>query len=116
MQALSFVIRWSLRWHLPACLPACLPCISLSTSCLVILCCLQSDPAWAFFMCFEHERIHIETSSVLMRELPVSLLRRPPQWPAYHPSVADVERLPPANDLLAGGWVCCGWRRWWADN
>ncbi|KAI3434706.1 hypothetical protein D9Q98_002767 [Chlorella vulgaris] len=60
-----------------------------------------SDPAWAFFMCFEHERIHIETSSVLMRELPVSLLRRPPQWPAYHPSVADVERLPPANDLVA---------------
>lgn len=29
-----------------------------------------SSPAWAFFMCFEHERIHIETSSVLMRELP----------------------------------------------
>ena len=50
-------------------------------------------------MCFEHERIHIETSSVLMRELPVSLLRRPPQWPAYHPSVADAERVPPANDM-----------------
>lgn len=26
-------------------------------------------PAWAVFMCFEHERIHIETSSVLIREV-----------------------------------------------
>ncbi|KAL4441833.1 hypothetical protein ABPG77_003749 [Micractinium sp. CCAP 211/92] len=56
--------------------------------------------AWAFFMCFEHERIHIETSSVLMRELPLGLLRRPPQWPAYHPSVGDSARAPPANDLI----------------
>ena len=30
---------------------------------------LQSSQAWAFFMCFEHERIHIETSSVLIREV-----------------------------------------------
>jgi hypothetical protein len=26
--------------------------------------------SWAVFMGFEHERIHIETSSVLMREVP----------------------------------------------
>lgn len=31
------------------------------------------------------------------------LLRRPPQWPAYHASVADAARAPPANELLAGG-------------
>lgn len=30
-------------------------------------------------MCLEHDRIHLETSSVLIRELPLSLLRRPPQ-------------------------------------
>lgn len=46
----------------------------------------QESPAWALFMGFEHERIHLETSSVLMRELPLRLLRRPRQWPAYHPS------------------------------
>ncbi|EFN57275.1 hypothetical protein CHLNCDRAFT_143847 [Chlorella variabilis] len=60
-----------------------------------------SSPAWAFFMCFEHERIHIETSSVLMRELPAHLLRRPPQWPAYHASVGDAARPPPPNELIA---------------
>ena len=59
-------------------------------------------------MCFEHERIHIETSSVLMRELPAHLLRRPPQWPAYHASVGDAARPPPPNELIAGGW---GWGR-----
>lgn len=37
-------------------------------------------PLWALFMGFEHERIHLETSSVLMRELPISLLRRPEGW------------------------------------
>lgn len=59
-----------------------------------------SSPTWAFFMCFEHERIHIETSSVLMRELPAALLRRPPQWPAYHASVGEALRAPLANDLV----------------
>lgn len=37
------------------------------------------DPAWALFMAFEHERIHVETSSVLIRELPLQFLREP-QW------------------------------------
>jgi len=46
----------------------------------------QTDDAYAVFMAFEHERIHLETSSVLMRELPVSLLRRPERWPSTHPS------------------------------
>jgi 5-histidylcysteine sulfoxide synthase len=42
----------------------------------------DKDPLWALFMSFEHERIHLETSSVLIRELPLSLVRRPPQFPA----------------------------------
>ena len=46
-----------------------------------------SDPLWALFMGFEHERIHIETSSVLMREFPTSLLQRPLQWPVYHSAI-----------------------------
>jgi len=46
----------------------------------------QDHPLWALFMGFEHERIHIETSSVLMRELPVHLLGTPAQWPALAPT------------------------------
>lgn len=39
-------------------------------------------PLWALFMAMEHERIHLETSSVLIRELPMDLIQRPPEWPA----------------------------------
>ncbi len=41
----------------------------------------QASPAWALAMCFEHERIHLETSSVLMRELPPEHLKTPENWP-----------------------------------
>jgi hypothetical protein len=44
-----------------------------------------SNPLWAFFMAFEHERIHLETSSVLIRELPIEFVRKPAQWPDYFP-------------------------------
>jgi hypothetical protein len=43
------------------------------------------SPFWSVLMGFEHERIHLETSSVLFRELPHTLLRKPEQWPHYHP-------------------------------
>jgi 5-histidylcysteine sulfoxide synthase/putative 4-mercaptohistidine N1-methyltranferase len=43
-------------------------------------------PAWALYMGFEHERIHLETSSVLMRELPLAMLRTPEYWPAPAPA------------------------------
>ncbi|TYC61190.1 5-histidylcysteine sulfoxide synthase [Zoogloea oleivorans] len=46
----------------------------------------QSHPLWALFMGFDHERIHLETSSVLIRELPLELVGRPAAWPALHPS------------------------------
>jgi 5-histidylcysteine sulfoxide synthase/putative 4-mercaptohistidine N1-methyltranferase len=36
---------------------------------------------WALVMSFEHERIHLETSSVLMRELPIQFLQPPAGWP-----------------------------------
>ena len=41
----------------------------------------MDSPAWAMAMCFEHERIHLETSSVLMRELPPQYLKTPENWP-----------------------------------
>ncbi|MBZ0189909.1 MAG: 5-histidylcysteine sulfoxide synthase, partial [Candidatus Obscuribacterales bacterium] len=43
-------------------------------------------PLWALFLGFEHERIHIETSSVLMRELPLHLVQRSGFLPPPHPS------------------------------
>jgi 5-histidylcysteine sulfoxide synthase/putative 4-mercaptohistidine N1-methyltranferase len=45
----------------------------------------MDHPLWALFMGFEHERIHLETSSVLIRELPVNLVSRPEQWPGLAP-------------------------------
>jgi 5-histidylcysteine sulfoxide synthase/putative 4-mercaptohistidine N1-methyltranferase len=35
---------------------------------------------------FEHERIHLETSSVLFRETPYHLVQAPVNWPPTHPS------------------------------
>lgn len=40
----------------------------------------QDDPLWIVMMGIEHERIHLETSSVLMRELPVEMLKPHPMW------------------------------------
>lgn len=39
------------------------------------------DPFWTILMGIEHERIHLETSSVLMRQLPLELVRPRPEWP-----------------------------------
>jgi 5-histidylcysteine sulfoxide synthase/putative 4-mercaptohistidine N1-methyltranferase len=41
----------------------------------------MDSPGWALVMCFEHERIHLETSSVLMRELPPEHVKTPASWP-----------------------------------
>ena len=43
----------------------------------------MDSPGWAMAMAFEHERIHLETSSVLMRELPPQYLTPPAGWPAH---------------------------------
>ena len=42
---------------------------------------LGDNPLWSIFMGMEHERIHLETSSVLIREMPLKYLCRPQQWP-----------------------------------
>ncbi|MBS2009294.1 MAG: 5-histidylcysteine sulfoxide synthase [Cyanobacteria bacterium SZAS TMP-1] len=62
----------------------------------------QQHPLWALFMGFEHERIHIETSSVLIRELPVHLVAQPDQWPDLPPledASSGAERRMPGGDL-----------------
>jgi 5-histidylcysteine sulfoxide synthase/putative 4-mercaptohistidine N1-methyltranferase len=41
----------------------------------------MDKPMWGLVMGFEHERIHLETSSVLIRELPIEFVRIPAAWP-----------------------------------
>ena len=44
----------------------------------------MDSKAWALVMAFEHERIHLETSSVLIRELPLEYVQPPEAWPEFH--------------------------------
>ena len=69
-----------------------------------------TDPAWAILMGCEHERIHLETSSVLIRQTALEYLK-PPGDPVH----AFWKRCPetgqaPANELLPvpGGRVTTG--------
>lgn len=57
----------------------------------------QDSPLWSLVMGFEHERIHLETSSVLINELPIDFVQRPEHFPKYHPSLPtrDQEVLQP---------------------
>lgn len=41
----------------------------------------QNDPFWAIWMGIEHERIHIETSSVLHRQMPLEFIRPHKDFP-----------------------------------
>lgn len=71
----------------------------------------KSNPLWALAMAFEHERIHLETSSVLISEMPVHLTRFPEDLPAYHSTVikshAEIVRKPvagvhyPAQEMIS---------------
>ena len=66
------------------------------------------NPLWALMMAIEHDRIHFETTSVLIRQLPVHNLRRPPNW-IYAPTDASE----PENSLLPvpGGIIMLGKQR-----
>ncbi|XP_059153171.1 hercynine oxygenase-like [Physella acuta] len=48
----------------------------------------MDSPWWALMMGMEHERIHLETSSVLIRQLPIELVVRPEGW-RYGPVKSD---------------------------
>jgi len=63
------------------------------------------SPWWAILMGIEHERIHLETSSVLIRQLPLSAVVRHPLWTAREPGGEA-----PENELLPvpGGRVVLG--------
>ena len=59
----------------------------------------MDSPAWALAMCFEHERIHLETSSVLMRELPPEHLKTPDNWPKLLLSTRKAPNANPKPDV-----------------
>ncbi len=66
------------------------------------------DPFWIILMGIEHERIHLETSSVLIRQMDLKHVRSHQDWPHY-PDDHDA----PDNHLLpvAGGTVVQGRER-----
>ncbi len=63
------------------------------------------SPWWAIMMGIEHERIHLETSSVLIRQLPLDQVVQLPFW-----EICTESGEPPANELAAvpGGIVRLG--------
>ena len=65
-----------------------------------------NDPMWIIMMGIEHERIHLETSSVLIRELPLQCVKAHPLWG----NICRDTGVAPANGLLpvAGGSVTIG--------
>ncbi|WP_256737239.1 5-histidylcysteine sulfoxide synthase [Pantoea dispersa] len=67
------------------------------------------SPAWVILMGIEHERIHLETSSVLIRQLPLEWVKPQPHWPAC-PLARHDRASVPANTLVAmpGGRVTQG--------
>jgi 5-histidylcysteine sulfoxide synthase/putative 4-mercaptohistidine N1-methyltranferase len=69
------------------------------------------SPAWVILMGIEHERIHLETSSVLIRQLPLNWVRSQPYWPACQRARHRLSEVPD-NSLLpvAGGQITLGKR------
>ncbi|GET37130.1 5-histidylcysteine sulfoxide synthase [Microseira wollei] len=57
-------------------------------------------PLWALMMGIEHQRIHVETSSMLFRQLPVERVKRPSNW-----KYAPFNGYTPQNEMVevAGG-------------
>lgn len=58
---------------------------------------LLDSPLWALWMGFEHEKIHFETSSVLIRELPIELVETPKYWAPLHPSAPKTDKFHPQS-------------------
>jgi len=56
---------------------------------------LADSPWWSVWMGMEHEKIHLETSSVLIRELPVELVSRPKYFAPIHPDLFKDPSLKP---------------------
>lgn len=57
----------------------------------------QDSPLWIVMMGIEHERIHLETSSVLIRELPIEMVQPHPMWG----DICRKSAAAPQNELIA---------------
>ena len=55
----------------------------------------KESPMWVIMMGIEHERIHLETSSVLLRQTPLSYLQPLSGWP-----ISTQHRYAPENELI----------------
>jgi 5-histidylcysteine sulfoxide synthase/putative 4-mercaptohistidine N1-methyltranferase len=66
----------------------------------------QDDPMWIILMGIEHERIHLETTAVLLRELPLEMVKPHPFWS----NICQQTGPAPTNELLpvAGGRIVLG--------
>ncbi|WP_051311551.1 5-histidylcysteine sulfoxide synthase [Zooshikella ganghwensis] len=64
------------------------------------------SPMWIILMGIEHERIHLETTSVLIRELPIQCITPHPIWS----NICLTSNSPPSNELLPviGGAITLG--------
>jgi 5-histidylcysteine sulfoxide synthase/putative 4-mercaptohistidine N1-methyltranferase len=65
----------------------------------------QESPWWVILMGIEHENIHIETSSVLIRQLPINEVKPSDRWPlCYDTGNAPANQLVevPAQSVHAG--------------
>ncbi|MGL4907290.1 MAG: 5-histidylcysteine sulfoxide synthase [Plesiomonas sp.] len=60
----------------------------------------DNSPAWVILMGIEHERIHLETSSVLIRQLPLSWVKPNSLWPICPIAEHQRENVPD-NRLIA---------------
>ncbi|PHR62851.1 MAG: 5-histidylcysteine sulfoxide synthase [Robiginitomaculum sp.] len=66
--------------------------------CEIKLSITQSDPLWIILMGIEHERIHLETTSVLIRELPLRSIQQQPRWTRCMSSgTAPINQLIPVS-------------------
>lgn len=54
-----------------------------------------NSPEWAILMCIEHERIHLETSSVLIRQLSINYIKPNIDWDAC----PERDNLAPPNKM-----------------
>ena len=63
-----------------------------------------NSPMWPIMMGIEHERIHLETSSVLIRQLPISSVRPHPLFPVCPDHASTQENIPEnlLHDVPAG--------------
>jgi 5-histidylcysteine sulfoxide synthase/putative 4-mercaptohistidine N1-methyltranferase len=55
---------------------------------------------WTLNMGMEHERIHLETASIHVRELPLRLVRAPLSVPGFWAPCTETNGQPPRNELV----------------